>query len=172
MNKINFDSIILQAISKVLVFFINTFALYLMLQGHNSPGGGFIAGLVSALSLVLLNMALGLDETKKIIRIDPVLIAVIGLILAYGTSLAPTFFDLAFLKSKFVHWYNLPLLGDLHIGTPFFFDLGVYLVVIGVTSKIILTYSYLVNHKEEYFLEETFRYSSKNEEIINEEDDD
>lgn len=154
------NSIILKSIARILAFFINTFALYLMLGGHNNPGGGFIAGLVTALSLVLLNMALGMDEIKRIIRVDPVLIAVLGLILAYGSSLGPVFFGLEFLNHSFVHWHHVPLLGEVHVGTPLIFDLGVYLVVIGVTGKIIITYSYLIYHRAEYFLEETFLYSS------------
>ncbi|MBU0505420.1 Na(+)/H(+) antiporter subunit B [bacterium] len=168
--KIN--SIILNSTARLLVFFINVFAIYLMFRGHNFPGGGFIAGLVSAISIVLLSMTLGLDEVKQIIRVDPVLIAVVGLILAYGTSLAPTVLGMPFLKHEFIHLHHIPLFGEVHIGTPFLFDLGVYLVVIGVTCKILMTFSYLIYEKEEYFLEETFLYAARKDAPINELDGD
>lgn len=153
------DSIILQSIVRLLIFFINTLALYLMLQGHNNPGGGFIAGLVSAISIVLLNFSFDIDEVKKVIRIDPVLLAGIGLVLAYGSASIPMAFDLPYLKHSFIH-LHIPMLGEIHLGTPLIFDFGVYLVVVGVTCKILMTLSYLVNEREEYFLEETFLYSS------------
>jgi multicomponent Na+:H+ antiporter subunit B len=156
-----FNSIILQYVARILSFFINIYAIYLMLQGHNYPGGGFIAGLVTAISLVMLNLAVGIDEVKRILRVDPVFIAVVGLAMAYSTSLLPVFFGADFLKHSFIHLHNIPLLGDLHLGTPLLFDMGVYLVVIGVTCKIIVTYSYLVYDRKNYFLEETLLYSSK-----------
>jgi len=162
---LNPNSIILQAVARVLVFFINTFALYLMLRGHNHPGGGFIAGLVTAISLVLLVMSLKLDEVKKIIRVDPVLLTIIGLILAYGTSLAPALLGSDFLKHTFYHGH-FPLLGEIHVGTPLLFDLGVYFVVVGITTKIIMTFSYLIYEKKDYFLEEQFRYSTPSDKPV------
>lgn len=157
------SQLIIRTIARILCFFINTFAVYLLLQGHNNPGGGFIAGLVSSISIVLLYMSLGLAEVKRVIRFDPVFVAVMGLILAYGTAIAPTLLDFDFLKHSFAHWH-LPLLGDVHVGTPMIFDFGVYLAVVGVTCKIILTFAYLVYEKKEFFLEETLVYSSKTDE--------
>ena len=169
----NPQSIILKVTARLMVFFINIFALYIMVRGHNNPGGGFIAGLISSISIVLLSMSLGVDELKKIIRVDPVLFAVVGLLLAYGTSLAPTFFDLPFLKHSFVMWHHVPLLGDVHVGTPLLFDLGVYLVVIGVTCKIMVKFFYLIFASQEYLMEETFLYASSSDESlkVDEQDD-
>ncbi len=168
----NPNSIILNSTARLLVFFINVLALYLMLRGHDYPGGGFIAGLVSAISIVLLSLSLGIEEVKRILRVDPVLIAVVGLLLAYGTSFVPLLLDMPFLKHEFIHLHHVPLLGEVHVGTPLLFDLGVFLVVIGVTCKILMTFSYLIYEREEYFLEETFLYSAKEEKPINKLDGD
>jgi len=126
---------ILKAWSKFIFFFINILALYLFLKGHNEPGGGFIAGIAAAISLVFIYIVLGVDDFKKIIRIDPTKIALVGLLFAYLSAFAPVGFHLPFLYHKMVHW-QLPLLGDVHIGSPLIFDLGVFLVVVGVTAKI------------------------------------
>jgi multisubunit Na+/H+ antiporter MnhB subunit len=130
-------SFIFQSAVRVLFFLINLFAIYLMLRGHNLPGGGFIGGLVTAISLVLLRLAFGLPRTFQILRADPVRIAAVGLLTAALTSAAPMLFGQAFLEHYQVHLHHVPLFGDLHVGTPLAFDFGVYLVVIGVTSKII-----------------------------------
>jgi multisubunit Na+/H+ antiporter MnhB subunit len=130
-------SFILDKISKYIFVFINILAIYIFLKGHNQPGGGFIAGVASAISLVILVMVYGVKETKALLKFDPIIMAACGLLIAYLTSLAPIFFNLPFLYHKMVH-LHLPILGELHIGTPFLFDLGVYLVVVGVTSKMIM----------------------------------
>src|SRR5690606_23819153 len=83
------DSFILESFARLAFFFINLFAFYIMLRGHNLPGGGFIAGLVTAISFVFLSMALGLDEIRKIMKVDPVRVAVCGLILSALTAMAP-----------------------------------------------------------------------------------
>lgn len=151
---------ILKSVTRLLVFFINILAIYLMIGGHNNPGGGFIAGLITAISLVLMVISLGIDEVKRIIRVDPVLIGIFGLVLAYGLPSLVTFFDRPFFKHGFYHG-PIPLIGEIHVGTPLVFDLGVYLVVVGITAKIIMTFCYLIYEKQEYFLEETFLYSAK-----------
>jgi multicomponent Na+:H+ antiporter subunit B len=130
-------SYIFTAYVRFLFFFINLFAIYLMLRGHNLPGGGFISCLVTAISLVLLRLAVGLEELYKIMRVDPVRVAAVGLLIAMISSSVPMVFGHRFLQHFDVHLHHVPFLGDLHLGTPLVFDFGVYLVVVGVTSKII-----------------------------------
>ena len=84
-------SLILTSISRFIFVFVNIFAIYLFLKGHNQPGGGFIAGIASAISMVLLSMTLGIDRIKKLMYFDSVTIAAVGLIMAYTTGLAPHF---------------------------------------------------------------------------------
>lgn len=126
---------ILRSWSKFIFFFINLLAIYLFFKGHNEPGGGFIAGIASAISLVFIYITLGKNAVTKIVRTDPVNIAFWGLLLSYLTALAPVVSALPFMFHKILH-LHLPLFGDAHVGTPLLFDLGVYLVVIGITAKI------------------------------------
>ncbi|MBD97409.1 Na(+)/H(+) antiporter subunit B [bacterium] len=129
------DSYILRSFYPVIFWIINIFALFVFFKGHNAPGGGFIAGIASAISLVFLYI---IEGRKCLNRIpSPVSLAAIGLALAYGTALAPTLMGQAFLMHTMWH-LHIPLLGELHIGTPALFDLGVYCVVIGITVSIAL----------------------------------
>ena len=140
-------SLILELICKPLFLFINIFAIYLFLKGHNEPGGGFIAGIASSLSFVIVYLILGNQELKKIIPIDPAMISVAGIFIAYITAFTPVLLDFPFLYHKMLH-LHLPILGDQHLGSPFLFDVGVYLAVIGVTTKIIFVFNDTVNGKQ------------------------
>lgn len=146
--------------TRLLFFVINLFAVYLMLRGHNLPGGGFIGGLVSAISLILLRLAVGLAETRRILRVDPVYVAAVGLLIAAGTSSAPMVFGRPFLEQFNVHLHDVPLLGDLHVGTPLAFDFGVFLVVVGVTVKILFALGLSAQGLPAFDEDETLRYSS------------
>lgn len=131
------DSFIFRAMVRVAFFIINLLAIYLLLRGHNLPGGGFIGGLAAAVSLVLLSLAVGLEEMKRVLRLDPVRLAGIGLLLATLTGVMPVLAGDAFLEHYHVHLKRVPLLGELHLGTPLLFDIGVFLVVVGVTAKML-----------------------------------
>ena len=135
------ESFILRAIASFLFFVLNIFAIYLLLRGHNLPGGGFVGGLGSALSFILLSLALGVEKAQRMLRVDPVRIAAVGLLLALATGLLPVFAGDAFLSHYNVHLHDVPLIGDLAIGTPLLFDCGVFFVVIGVTTKMLFVLS-------------------------------
>lgn len=128
------QSYIFRAVGAVLFFLINIFAVYLLLRGHNLPGGGFIGGLGSALSLIMLSLAFGVERTQGILRADPVRVAGAGLLLALLTALLPLLGGDPFLRHYHV---VLPVLGKIEVGTPLLFDVGVFLVVVGVTAKLI-----------------------------------
>lgn len=135
------DSFILRAVATFLFFLINLFAIYLLFRGHNLPGGGFIGGLGSALTFILLSLACGVETAQRLLHFDPVRIAATGLLLAVLTGLAPVLFGAAFLTQYNVKLKDVPLLGDLALGTPLLFDLGVFLVVVGVTAKLVFLLS-------------------------------
>jgi len=160
-------SFILEAMTRLAFFFINVFAVYLLLRGHNLPGGGFIAGLATATSLVLLSLSLGLVELHRLIRFDPARLAAWGLLLATSTALAPMLFGHTFFEHFHWHW-DVPLLGHLEVGTPLVFDAAVYLVVVGVTTKLIFLLARSVNGLPGLVAEEERRYSSVVEEPIEE----
>ncbi len=147
-------------------FVINAFAVYLFVRGHNAPGGGFIAGLASAASLVLLSLAIGLEALHRLIRVDPVRIAAAGLLVSILSGLAPLLAGGAYLTQFNWHLHEVPLLGDVHVGTPLVFDLGVYLVVIGITCKIIFVLAQSTQGLPGLVAAEERRYSSPVEEPV------
>ncbi len=131
------DSYIFRAVASLLFFLVNVFAVYLMLRGHNLPGGGFIGGLGAAISLIMLSLAVGVERTQRLLRIDPVRLAAGGLLLAVATSLAPVALGEPFLRHYHLVFENLPLFGRLEVGTPLLFDFGVFLVVVGAAAKMV-----------------------------------
>ncbi|AHF93068.1 sodium:proton antiporter [Opitutaceae bacterium TAV5] len=131
------NNVILRAVVSFLFYLINVFAFYLFLRGHNLPGGGFIGGLGSALSVILLSLAVGVEAAQRVLRVDPVRIAVAGLIVALVSASLPLAFGAPFLTQYNVTLDRVPLVGELPLGTPLVFDAGVFLVVVGVTTKLI-----------------------------------
>ncbi|MGJ3243766.1 MAG: MnhB domain-containing protein [Opitutales bacterium] len=132
------ESLIFRAIGSIVFFVVNLFAVYLFFRGHNLPGGGFIAGVCSGLSLILLSLAEGTEYVRKILRVDPVRLAATGLALSFLTGLLPLLFGDPFLSHYHYKGKNLPVLGEIYLGTPMLFDLGVFLLVIAVVAKLIL----------------------------------
>ena len=104
-------------------------AAYLFLRGHNLPGGGFVAGLVTAVALILQYLAAGIDFARpRLPQRAPELLA-LGLALAAGTGAASWLFGRPFLTGAHGH-VGLPLVGEVEIASALLFDLGVYLVVV------------------------------------------
>jgi multicomponent K+:H+ antiporter subunit A len=104
---------------------------FLFLRGHNDPGGGFIAGLVTAVGLILLYLGAGLEWTRQRLAVNYRAVAAAGLLIAGVTGLIPMLgFDLPFLTSGYgyVDW---PVVGKVPLASAMAFDLGVYLTVVG-----------------------------------------
>lgn len=115
-------------------------SLYIFLRGHNLPGGGFIAGLITALALVIQYIALGQDQAEQMLRAKSGRLYEIwigsGLSIAGLTGLAAWFWGRPFLTSAHVH-ITPPLLGDIHLASAALFDVGVYVTVVGATMLMI-----------------------------------
>ncbi|GAA0136492.1 Na+/H+ antiporter subunit A [Paenibacillus sp. YSY-4.3] len=131
------NDVILRMTSRVAMFIILTFSLYLFFAGHNNPGGGFIGGLMTSAALVLLAIAYGLEVMRSIVPLNFRKIMATGLLIAFLTGLGSLWFGVPFLSHAFGH-ANLPILGEVELATAVIFDLGVYLTVVGVTMTIIL----------------------------------
>jgi multisubunit Na+/H+ antiporter MnhB subunit len=145
----NQESPLFVALSRYLFFVINIFVLYLFLRGHNLPGGGFIAGAGTAISFVMLVLANGSRDTEALLPLRPLTFAGLGLFLALVVGVAPMFSGEEFLKHHHLKLDGGAGLGLIYLGTPLWFDLGVYLIVVGVLLKLILV---LVRAKERHFL--------------------
>jgi NADH:ubiquinone oxidoreductase subunit 5 (subunit L)/multisubunit Na+/H+ antiporter MnhA subunit len=153
---------IYRAAAALLFFPILMFSLYLLMRGHNYPGGGFIAGLLSAVALMLLSFARGLEQFHRILPFDPMRLAAVGLLLTAAVSFAPVFLGAPFLK----HWngyVDLPGLGKTFVGTPLLFDIGVYLAVLGAVVKILFTLAKSVGGLTALVLEEERLYAAVHE---------
>jgi multicomponent K+:H+ antiporter subunit A len=107
-------------------------SIYLFLRGHNLPGGGFVAGLVLAVALVIQYVAAGSDMVDRHLPLDHVRWIAGGLLAAGLTGVGSAWFGHPFLTSSFVH-PRLPLVGEVPIASAMFFDLGVFLTVVGST---------------------------------------
>jgi multicomponent K+:H+ antiporter subunit A len=116
---------------------ITVLAMYLLIRGHNLPGGGFVAGLTFAVGLILQYMAGGTRWIEARFDIRPVRLIGIGLLLAAATGAGAWFFAHPFLTSHVVH-FNVPILSDVHLPSAFFFDLGVFSLVVGATALILI----------------------------------
>jgi multicomponent K+:H+ antiporter subunit A len=104
-------------------------SVYIFLRGHNLPGGGFVAGLVTAVALILQHIAGGIDFVMSRFKFDCIRVLGLGLFVAAGTGLASWFFGSPFLSSTF-GYIELPFIEKFEIASAMAFDLGVYLVVV------------------------------------------
>lgn len=135
--KIN--DVILQTTTKAVVFIILTFSIFIFFSGHHDPGGGFIGGLMTASGFILLYLAFDIKTMKQVIPVDFKKVAATGLLIAVLTGMGSFYYGEPFLTHTF-GYFDLPILGeDTELATALFFDLGVYLTVVGITMTIILT---------------------------------
>jgi multicomponent Na+:H+ antiporter subunit B len=135
-------TIILKVASNYLLPLLLLFSVFILLRGHYEPGGGFVGGLIASIAFVLHAFANGLKTTQKFLKYHPGVAIPIGLGLSLFAGLLPMFAGLPFMKSLFFS-QPLPVIGT--ISTALVFDIGVYLVVVGVTLTILFTISETVN---------------------------
>jgi multicomponent K+:H+ antiporter subunit A len=126
-------AVIMRAMFPVVVLL----ALYLLLRGHNLPGGGFVAGITLAVGIILQYMAGGTRWTEERLAIHPLRWIAAGLLLAAATGAGAWLFGRPFLASHVAH-VELPVLGALHLPSAFFFDLGVFCLVVGATGLMLI----------------------------------
>ncbi|MEX5215787.1 MAG: monovalent cation/H+ antiporter subunit A, partial [Nitrospiraceae bacterium] len=131
-SKPQTNGIMFAAAARVLLPFALLVAVYLFLRGHNLPGGGFLAGLIAALAIVMQCMGEGLSPMLARLRIDFAALIGAGVLLAGLTGLASVIVGAPFLTSATHHW-QVPLIGDVPLATALAFDLGVFLAVLGTT---------------------------------------
>ena len=131
------SSLILKTATRLLVGLILTFSVYLLMRGHNEPGGGFAAALVAGTGFALFAIAEGPAVVRGAIRIAPQKIAMSGLSLALASGLVAIAVGRPFLTGMWWIWERKQN-SALAIGTPLFFDIGVFLAVLGTILTLIL----------------------------------
>ena len=130
------NSVILATVSRLLTGLLLVFSVFLLLRGHNLPGGGFSGGLVAASAFVLYAFASGFPAARRMLVFYPRLYMGFGLVVALISGLAANVAGLPFLTGL---WDKTPFPVVGKLGTPLFFDVGVYFTVLGVTTLIVFS---------------------------------
>ena len=141
-------SLVFEVITRLLFGVMIIISVYLLLAGHNSPGGGFAGGLVAGMALIIRYLAAGRHELDEAAPFDAGRLLGGGLSLLLGTAVVPVFFGGKVLESYDYYWNvpgpdvlptpwgALPLFGEVHLVSSTIFDLGVYLVVVGMLLDV------------------------------------
>ena len=129
-------SLVLEVTTRLIFPTIMVLSVYFFFSGHNAPGGGFAGGLTAGLALVLRYLAGGRYELGEAVPIDAGKILGLGLVFAVGPAVTSMFLGAPVLSSATFE-VTLPLLGDIKLVTALFFDLGVYLIVVGLVLDVL-----------------------------------
>jgi multicomponent Na+:H+ antiporter subunit B len=129
------NSIILRTANRVLIAILLLFSVFLLLRGHDLPGGGFIGGLLAASALALHAIANGLSAAQRLLRVPPQTFIGWGLVLAVGAGFLAVGSASPFLTGQ---WWVFSFAGvEWKLSSPLLFDVGVYLVVVGVVLTMV-----------------------------------
>lgn len=131
-------SLILATSAKPILWAALALSLWILLRGHNAPGGGFIGGLIAAIGLIVLALAAGPAAARRMMRLPPVVVAGIGLLAAAASALPGMLVG----EPLLTHLWTTLELGPLalDLGTTLVFDIGVYLVVVGMATAVTLPF--------------------------------
>lgn len=129
---------VLQTATNYMLPILLLFSVFVLLRGHYHPGGGFVGGLVASIAFVLHSFSNGTEATLKLLKYHPRIFIPFGLLLAVLSMMSPLLFGLPAMTGL---WFDdpIPVIGS--VGSALFFDLGVYIVVIGVVLTILFTIS-------------------------------
>jgi multicomponent Na+:H+ antiporter subunit B len=124
------NTLILRTAALILVPMQLLFSVFLLLRGHDEPGGGFIAGLVASGAVVLFLFSYGVSATRELLRVDPRDFLGVGLLIGLASILPSLVLGQPAMTAQ---WWQIPLPGGGYykFSTPLIFDVGVYLTVIG-----------------------------------------
>lgn len=129
------DSLILRTAVRFLVPLLGLLSLFFLLRGHNEPGGGFIGGLVAAGAVALVKLAEGGDVARRMIRVDPRTLLVVGLAAVVGAALTGIAAGRELLAGV---WLKTPIPGIGKVGSVLVFDIGVFLIVIATVVLMVV----------------------------------
>lgn len=136
MEKTGMDTLIFKTMAPYLTALMVLFSVFVLLRGHNQPGGGFIGGLIAASAFAIQGIAKGVSSVRRALWFDPITIAGAGLALASFAGILSLFNDVPFMTAlwAFPHIFG----AEVALSTPMMFDIGVYLVVTGAITAIAL----------------------------------
>jgi multicomponent Na+:H+ antiporter subunit B len=128
------ESPVLRSGARFLFPLVLLFSVFLLVRGHNEPGGGFVGGLAAGTGFALVLLSEGLDTARRLLRVDPLGLVAAGLLVALASGLPPLLAGGAYMAGR---WLKAPLPVVGKLGSPLVFDLGVYLVVLGTAAAIL-----------------------------------
>ncbi len=131
-------SLLLRVTTPILMFLLLVVSMYALVRGHHEPGGGFVGGLLAAAAFALHALAYNVKATRRLLRIAPHALMGSGLLVVAIAGIVGLAIGGHFLQGRWTETY-LPGIGEVHLGTPLLFDLGVYLTVMGMVVTIVLT---------------------------------
>jgi multicomponent Na+:H+ antiporter subunit A len=131
-----YRSLVLEVATRLVFPLIMVLSFYFFFAGHNTPGGGFAGGLTAGLALVLRYLAGGRYELGEALPLDAGKVLGAGLILSAGTAVTSLLLGAPVLSSAVLQ-FDLPVLGHVKLVTALFFDLGVYLIVVGLVLDVL-----------------------------------
>lgn len=140
--------VILEVITRVAFPLLIILSIYLLIAGHNYPGGGFAGGLVAGLAITLRYLAGGRYELNEAAPVQAGLLLGVGMVLAVLTGITPPLFGGAVFQSA-VWTVNLPLLGEVELASALVFDAGVYLIVLGLVLDFLRTLGEQIDRHQE-----------------------
>ncbi|MGM0377167.1 MAG: MnhB domain-containing protein [Bacteroidota bacterium] len=129
-------NIVLEKTIKLFLFVMTGFALFVLLRGHNRPGGGFIAGIIASAGFLMYALVFGSDKLLEMLKMNPRYIMGIGLLITLFAALMPAFWGLPPMTAMWQE-INIISLFTIDAGTPLLFDTGVFVLVIGGVLGII-----------------------------------
>jgi multicomponent Na+:H+ antiporter subunit B len=130
------NTLIFRTIAPLITVVMVAFSIFVMLRGHNEPGGGFIGGLIAAAAIAIYGIAVGPGAARRGLKADPLAYAGFGVALAGASGLLSAVWDLPYLTGL---WTYFKLGGtEIAVSTPMVFDIGVYLTVFGTISAAAL----------------------------------
>ena len=130
------STLIFRTISPYLASLMVIFSVFVLLRGHNEPGGGFIGGLIAVSALAILGISGGVAPVRRALYFHPIHISAFGLFLAAAAGIPSLFTADPYMTGL---WIYPKIFGvTIDLSTPLFFDIGVYLVVVGSISSIAL----------------------------------
>lgn len=131
------NTVILRTVAPFLASLMIIFSVFVLLRGHNEPGGGFIGGLIAASALAIYGMGCGVAPVRRALIVHPISLAGAGVVIAALSGIAPIVFNLPLFTGLW--WFPEIVEGvKTAISSPLFFDIGVWLVVVGAITTIAL----------------------------------
>lgn len=123
-------NIVLERIVSLFLYVMVGFALFLLFRGHSRPGGGFIGGIIAAAGFLLYGIVFGSEKVLEKIKVDPRYILGTGLLVAFLAAISPMMMGKPPLTGMWITLAGIPL------GTPLLFDIGVFILVVGMIVSI------------------------------------